>query len=401
MKATDQILGKQNTELSIFDPKRYYVKPARFFRHIVLYLNIALVILLLLSYISVFISPETFWPIAFFGLAYPFLLLLNLITMAFWIVLRRKEFLISLVMILMGWNYMAKIFQVPFHLHRKMAEPEMQDSANGSLQLKVLTYNVRAFNQYNWAKNPDAEREIIDLLSSQKADVICLQEFYTHDKNPFSTTQLFSKLEKTPYRNIYYVEGKDNRNRHGIAIFSAYPIARKGVLIFEENFNLAIYADIVAQHDTFRVYNCHLQSIRLLKKNLDFLDSMKFEYSEKQVGEIKDISVRLKDAYIKRAQQVDMIAMNINRCRHPLIICGDFNDTPISYTYHQLSKNLKDAFMEEGRGFGHTYQSFFPPVRIDYVLHSSRFSCLGFATIRRNYSDHYPLVARFQLNPAN
>lgn len=373
------------------------MKPVKLLHHTILYFNIAAVILLLFSYVSVYISPETFWPVAFFGLAYPFLLLLNLVAVVFWIILRRKEFLISLVVILLGWNDMAKIFQVPFHLHRKSA----QTVENGALQLKVVTYNVRAFNQYNWAKNPDAERQIVELLSNQKADVICLQEFYTHEKNPISTSQLLHKLGKTPYRHVYYVLGMASRNRHGIAIFSAYPIARKGVLIFEDNFNLAIYADIVAKHDTFRVYNCHLQSIRLLKKNLDFLDTMKFEYSEKQVGEIRDISVRLKDAYIKRAQQVDMIAMNINRCRHPLIICGDFNDTPISYTYHQLSNNLQDAFMEAGRGFGHTYQSFFPPVRIDYILHSNRFRCLGFATLRRNYSDHYPLAARFQLEAAD
>ena len=175
------------------------------------------------------------------------------------------------------------------------------------------------------------------------------------------------------------------------------PIVNKGVLLFADNRNVGIYADVMLNKDTIRIYNNHLQSISFIKRNYDFIDTAKFEYSDKQVVEIKDITEKLKDGFIKRSGQVEMLSSHMERCHFPKILCGDFNDTPVSYTYQQISRNMKDAFIESGRGFGQTYRGIFPSFRIDYILFSKKFDCTGFSTPEKKLSDHFPLIAKLKL----
>jgi endonuclease/exonuclease/phosphatase family metal-dependent hydrolase len=370
------------------------VKISRILSHVLQYVNLALAFLLLLCYLSVYVSPKFFWQLAFLGLAYPYILFINIIAVVFWIIFRKKEFLISLVVIALGWNFMARILQVPFHFHKTREAESISLNYSPPVQLKVLSYNVRAFNLYNWANDPEAESKILELLRTQKADVICLQEFFTREKGEINRKELMRMLSGTPFNHIYNFPSEDMDYRHGIVIFSIYPILNKGILLFGNTSNLSIYADILVNKDTFRIYNNHLQSIHFIKRNYDFMDTLKFKYTNRQVGEIRDISVRLRDAFIKRAMQVDMIGDHIKNCPYPVILCGDFNDTPVSYTYQRLSRNLDDAFIESGKGFGNTYKGIFPSFRIDYILYSRKFRCSGFATLKRNFSDHFPLVAR-------
>ncbi len=371
------------------------MKVSRLFQNVLFYINLGLVVLLLLSYSAAFVDPEFFWPTALFGLAYPFILILNIIAVFFWIFLRRMEFLISLIIILAGWTFLTRLIRIPFHFH-KLTETEAPIQSN-SKQLKILSFNVRAFNLYNWTNNLNTEQEIIDFLKTQRADVICLQEYFTRETGKISRRDLLNQLAGTPYTHVYYLTGRNKIYKHGIAIFSAFPIVNKGVLLFENSLNAGIYADILHFKDTIRVYNNHLQSIKLIKRNYDFIDTAKFEYNDRQVDEIMDISEKLKDGFVKRSHQVEMIKANMDRCHYPKILCGDFNDTPVSFTYQQVSENMKDAFIEAGKGFGRTYRGSVPSFRIDYILFSKEFECTGFATIEKNLSDHFPLIAKLNL----
>jgi len=107
--------------------------------------------------------------------------------------------------------------------------------------------------------------------------------------------------------------------------------------------------------------------------------------------------VKLKTAYIKRAEQVDSISAHINNCPHPVIVCGDFNDTPVSYAYRKLTRGLKDAFITTGKGLGNTYLGIFPSFRIDYILHSLDFVPLIFEKVNVELSDHYPIICILDL----
>jgi endonuclease/exonuclease/phosphatase family metal-dependent hydrolase len=138
------------------------------------------------------------------------------------------------------------------------------------------------------------------------------------------------------------------------------------------------------------VYNNHLQSIRLQKQNYAIFNKLNLR-EEKQLKEIKELSYQLRNAFIKRAEQVDVISRNIKESSYPVIVCGDFNDTPVSYTYHKMKGHLKDAYMESGAWAGNTYTGFFPSFRIDFIFYSSELESRAYNTHRVKFSDHYPV----------
>jgi endonuclease/exonuclease/phosphatase family metal-dependent hydrolase len=114
--------------------------------------------------------------------------------------------------------------------------------------------------------------------------------------------------------------------------------------------------------------------------------------------ELRDLSFSLKQGFARRAEQAIVVKEHINSSPYPVIVCGDFNDTPISYSYRKIRKGLKDAFVESGSGAGFTYKGKYPPNRIDYILFDDRLSSSGYISDRVKYSDHYPITAYFRIN---
>lgn len=360
----------------------------------ILYFNILLAIVLVLSHISVFISPEKIWHFAFLGLAYPYLLAANILLIVFWLLFRKKEFLISLIAIITGYNILTSIVQLNFKFLKKeeIKEKYTRNYRSDNYSIKILSYNVRAFNIYNWSHPKGAKDSILKFISDEDPDIICFQEYYTQEKGILSTSELYKALKNTPYRHIYYTIGEGQNSHYGIATFSSYPIVNKGVTRFENSFNISIYTDINVKGDTLRIFNSHLQSVHLNAQNYTFLDSLRLRYNDQQLNEILDISHRLKDAFVKRAQQADVLSEKISESPYPVIICGDFNDTPVSYTYKKIKSSLSDSFMEAGSGIGSTYSGIFPTFRIDYILHHSNMTALYTERVRLKLSDHYPIL---------
>lgn len=350
-------------------------------KQILTWTNIFLAFLLILSYASNFISPEKIWILAFFGLAYPFLLLLNLFFLIFWLWLRKKLFLISLMAILLGINNIGKYIQ-------------LNVSRNNSLSakncIKVLSYNVRIFNYYRWHKEKMVRDSILNFVRDQEPDILCFQEFHTTINPSESEAYLKERLNNTPNSHIAYLN-YNSSSKVGLATFTSKNIADTGQINFKGSVNFAIYTDIVDNHDTLRVYNVHLQSISLNKQHGFTIDSLK-HINNQRIDDMKDITSRLRYAFIKRAQQAKILADHIEKSPYPVILCGDFNDTPISYTYHTLLGSMKDAFRQSGRGVGKTYRGNFPSYRIDYVFHSKGLKSIHFNTFPVKYSDHLPVM---------
>jgi endonuclease/exonuclease/phosphatase family metal-dependent hydrolase len=358
-------------------------------RKILLILNLALAILLLVTYFSVYISPATSWVFAFIALTYPFILLLNMLFVIFWILFRKWLFLISLFCMLLGWNFLNRYFQ--FMLNR----PEKSMVGNS---VSLLTYNVRLFNYYQWNKDTTSWQKIVDFVHNENPDIACFQEFITLPGTNHDLDNLKKNLAPLDYSHVYYTDRVPRKINFGMGTFSRYPIVHKERIDFKESLNGCIASDILIGKDTIRVYNCHLQSIRLRGDYNDLLDSLIFNYSEKQLDELRDISDRMRQAYIQRAEQVDILARHIRASPYPVIVCGDFNDTPVSYTYHKISRNLKDAFIESGKGIGNTLRGNLPYVRIDYVLYSPPFRSNQYSSRKIPWSDHYPVMTRFTLD---
>lgn len=350
-------------------------------------LNILFAGLLLLSYASAYISPQTIWFMPFFGLAYPYFLLFNVLFVIFWAFRRRLFFLFSTFVILAGYSYLGRYFISPF----RKSEPLV-----GQSDFRLMSYNVRLFDYYRWSKIPDAGNRILEFIARENPDVVCFQEFMTTNKQSFTGAHIKQMLPELTYTYIVYKSKPANRLQIGSATFSRYPIAGRGEISFDNSTNLTIYTDIVVGVDTLRVFNNHLQSIRFKKRNLDFIDTLHLRYDDEHLTEIKEISNVMRDAYHKRSAQVRKLNAEIKQSPYPVIVCGDFNDTPVSYAYRKMRGDLIDAWLQAGRGAGYTYSGRLPSFRIDYIFHSDELVSHKFTRHRVEYSDHYPVHCDFE-----
>ena len=367
----------------------------RLIRRILIFINILLAGVLLLSYLSVHVSPARYWMFAFLGLSYPYLLSLNILFCIFWLLFLKWEFVLSLAAILIGWNQLANLVQFHFRSGEEQVQAKnlsRQERIDQGL-IKVLSFNVHAFNLYNWNKDPESLNNILDFIKKEDPDILCIQEFYAEKQGKVTLNDVHRALKKTPYKHIYYTIDGESNGKYGIATFSSLPVAGKGVISFDNTLNACIFTNILAGEDTLRIYNNHLQSIYLEQRNYLLLDSLSLRYNEEQINELKDISFRIRRAFVKRALQADKIADHMRNTPYPAIVCGDFNDTPSSYTYHKLRNGLADAFVEAGSGFGNTYEGSFPSFRIDYILHDKSMETVYFKRIKTRLSDHYPLIS--------
>jgi len=364
-------------------------KGHKFLRRLMLILNILAVIALLLAYAASYISPARYWFFAFFGLSYPYLLLLNLFFVLVWLLFWKRYIWISILVLLLGFNQILSIMQ-----YRK---PSSQNVPVGSM--KILSFNVHSLYEIHKSKGKGRMlSKVTDFLIQQNPDILCIQEFFLRSEDSLKVVQKFTGgLHANYYSLKNYVEIKDKRKIFAIATFSRYPITGMGHLRINNRNIFAIYTDLVMGRDTVRVYNIHLESIRFGKNDYSFYAQLtdqakeqddNFDLSE---GFFK-IFLKLKKAFVMRAKQVDVLKENIDRSPYPVIICGDFNDTPASYTYHRMTSDFHDSFCKAGSGFlGSTYAGNFPSFRIDYILYDDAFTAFNYSKNSIGLSDHYPV----------
>ncbi len=334
---------------------------------------------LLISYLAVHISPGDFILPAYFGLAYPYLLLVNIILVIVWAMLLRFEAFISLAVILLGLNH--------FSNYIKLSQP----SGTKEGAFKMISYNVRLFNYYETRNGPGSEKKVFDFIRAQDCDIICMQEYFVQG-DPSANEKLAKSMLGGKYHSHIKLIGRGKNRYYGIATYSRFPIVRKGEIIHPGSSSLTIFTDVVIQNDTFRIYNNHLQSFRLKKMEKSLLEEMTSEEKE-TIEEVKSLSVRLKNGFVRRSLQAQVVKDHINSSKYPVIVAGDFNDTPVSYTYRKIRRGLNDSFVNSGYGAGFTYKGNYPPNRIDYILYGDPLINNHFDILKVKYSDHYPIVA--------
>lgn len=351
---------------------------------IFLSVNVLFAFALLISYLAVIINPGHFAFPALFGLAYPYLLLVNIIFILVWAVFLKIEALISLLVIIAGINH--------FSNYIKLGKP----SGDKTGTFKVLSYNVRLFNHFENKINANSEKEILELIRNRQPDIICLQEFYFMG-NPEQKENTFMNYLGSKYHSHLKIIGSGKDRHYGIITISKFPIINKGDIVHPGSPSLSIYSDIIIENDTFRIYNNHLQSFRLKNTVNHFLSEIKGLSNEKETfSELKSISLSLTKGFVYRAVQAKVLKGHINKSPHPVIVIGDFNDTPVSYSYRKIREGLNDAFITSGYGAGFTYKGNYPANRIDYILYDGILDCRQFDIIKIRYSDHYPIVAYFR-----
>ncbi|MCB0376606.1 MAG: endonuclease/exonuclease/phosphatase family protein, partial [Sinomicrobium sp.] len=303
------------------------------FDRVVFFFNALCAALLLFSYTLPHAFPERFPMLSVLGLTLPVFMILNLAFLIYWLARLRRQGLLSLLVLLIGYSHIASFY--------KFSGNDTIEKVPGSVS--VMTYNVRLFNAYRWIDDDSVAENIVALINNASPDILCIQEFHL-DKAP-----AFSRY---PYQ---YIASKNPGQKNGQAVFSRFPIVNKGSLEFPHTGNNAIYVDVVKGKDTVRVYNLHLESLRIHPER----EELTREGPER-------LYKRLSTAFSAQQQQVAIVAAHKEKCRYKKIICGDFNNTPYSNVYRRLKKDMNDTFKEAGRGFGRTFNFSYFPIRIDF-----------------------------------
>lgn len=355
---------------------------------LLLSLNIISGVALLLALSSAYVNPIKWWLPSLAGLAYPQILLLNVLFFILWLFLSKRFMLVSLIFLVPGLVEFPNHFQINF--------PELP----WNREIKIMSLNVRNFDLYNWSANKKTRDKILHVIKSRDAEIICLQEFFntTDPKHDFKTLDTILEFENDYNSHVQYTATVKETEHWGIATFTNFPIVGKGVVEFtDSSHNVCIYTDVNIGYRTYRVYNMHLASVRFGQEDYKYLEEVVQEGKDPNVNSSKNLLNKLHNAFERRAIQVDLIRAHMNKSPYPIIVCGDFNDTPTSYSYYQISKGLNDTFKMKGKGFGSTYNGSLPYLRIDYIFTDPVFKILNHEVINANISDHYPICTSVEI----
>lgn len=364
-----------------------------FLHKVLLVANFLAIVALLFSYCATAINPLTTWYFTMFGLAYPFILLANVLFLLLWLFLKRWYFIYSLVFILVGYQPLTRTFGF-----RLATENDVLTDSN---TLKLMTYNVHNFRTQEGLLDTTLTNDFLGLIKNESPDVVAFQEFFSRQKGKYNFKDSVFKL--LDFKSYYFTKTDSNDYEYtGIAIFSKYPIKARGAILFEtsEGGNKAIWADIEKNDQLIRVYSVHLASISFQPEDYVFIQEVKTDINHgKDVASSKRIVRKLKVAFEKRSKEVKALKEHFASCTIPYLVLGDFNDTPASYTLAQMTQGLKNAFQEKGAGLAKTYNGDFPNFQIDYILATPHFDVKTYKIIKENYSDHYPIRVNVSLRP--
>ncbi len=324
---------------------------------ILYFINSIFALLLLIGYAIPYIKPQTLNSLSGFSLLTPLFVMVNLAFLAYWILRLKRIFLLPLIVLLIGFNNIPRLYKL--NAKRVILTDD----------IKVMSYNVRMFNKYDWIKKDSIKEKINTLIAEKSPDILCLQEYAP---NP--------ELEAMfPHKYITY--SKNNHN-FGHAIFSQFPIIRKENLDFKDSSNNILYADILIGRDSLRIYNIHLESLRIKPQINELNEETALKLSE-----------RISRVFNKQQDQVLTFLDHQQKTENKVIVMGDFNNTAYSWVYRQLLKGKNDAFVIAGKGFDKTYDYPFP-IRIDFILPDDSIEVNHFKRYQNKYSDHFAIMAR-------
>lgn len=331
---------------------------------------------LLLSYLALFVNPVHFPLPAFFGMFFIPIAAINLFLFLVALIRRSRSAWIPLVILLPSLLFLDSYV----HLGNKQV-----NEVRGTQGLRMMTYNVGQFAVHKDELDRRAcQQHILDYIRQEQPDVVCMQEFYISD-----TSRLHTILKEYPYRHKHFFRLRSGAWFGNLTV-SRYPIVDQGRISFKGSTNLSIWTDIQLGKEIIRFYNNHLESFNISFSAI--IKNLSRGGSEIISEEWNQLQTKMTRSNLRRVEQVDVVLEHIAQSPYPAVVCGDFNDTPMSYTYRQLSRGRKDTFIEAGEYLAGTYATFWPLLRIDYVLVPESYYVLHHRTPRLEWSDHYPVV---------
>ncbi|MDH6304969.1 endonuclease/exonuclease/phosphatase family metal-dependent hydrolase [Parabacteroides sp. PF5-5] len=358
-----------------------------FFKSIIQYFfviaNVLAALLLIVSAYSDYVSPNRSLFFSYIGLIFPFICLMNACFLVYWIILHQWKFLlIGVIAFVVCWKPVRSYF--PLHIKSK---PVPEEGV-----IKVLTYNVMGFAYKDHTK--EEPNEIVRYIINSEADIVCLQECHIN-KSKITEKKLNNALGMYPYHSFVPLQSKN----WGLAVYSKFPILKSRKIEYGSEYNGSAVHELDINGKSMTLINNHLESFKLTMDDKtrysDFIKGVGPETFDELKGTIQR---KLGPAFLIRAKQARIIADEIQRAKSDyLLVCGDFNDTPVSYAHRKIQGSLLDAFAESGRGLGVTYNQNFFWFRIDHILYSANMQAINCRVGHVKYSDHYPVYCYLKL----
>ena len=330
----------------------------------------------ILSYTSVFISPSIFWPAVFASYAIPGVLILNLILLLIILFFKRRIVVFPVVALLLGLPFI--LITYSFKGEKSSKKPDFS----------ILSFNTKFFGKLK--ANDDFSFDMIKWAAMDTSDIKCFQEYSTNSSGKvLDITQQFSEQGYNYF--TYSTKMKDAEHNAGLAIFSKYKILDSGYVWQNHgSINAGIFVDINFRQDTIRIYNVHMESMALHLRQ--------YKDPDRYQSKLKSLVFKLKDGAEKRSSQIDKLIAHTKKCPYPYIIGGDFNETPYSYNYFKLKRHFNNAFEDSGNGFGFSFNSILFFLRIDHQFYDNKIEAINYRVDRNmKISDHFPAKGYYRL----
>ncbi len=355
---------------------------ARLFDWLLLLVTIAVVVAMILTLFVPYITPSDIWLFPVLGLLAPGIYVMTIVLMLYWVIRWRWQLAVALLLLVVCGSFKVSLFFRP-EIQRNHGVAKFDRSS-----FKVMTYNVRNF--YNNAGQTSVA-DVVTLIDTLSPDVICLQEFNSRLADQNDAFTRLGELYRITSFEQFESSGAARESQLLVLTKPRFKVLRSGVVQAPRS---SVWVDLLFAGDTIRLYNNHLRSTAINASDDRFITDKLFLSDTAREEKVRSIVRRFGANSVLRAQQADTIALAMAAVRGRRIVCGDFNDTPMSYVYRTMSRGLDDSFSVCGRGYSSTFRGFYNMLRIDYVLNSKGLEPLSYEVVDVDYSDHRPVLVR-------
>lgn len=346
------------------------------------------ILILLTSAWLPLLNPGRYWVSGFAALVFPIVFLFCLLTLPLlWFWRQQKKYFFALG-IALALCIRPALNTWGLHFSPKT---DLRIEA-GSNDFTLMTYNSSSMGLQGYKINQSLRSAIFRQIADASPDIVCLQEFYTND-GPEKSHNIDSLRQIGQYPYHYFAPDHTNWDtwHYGIALFSRYPVAAATMILSDSlaprSGRSFLQADVIVHGDTLRIFSVQFTSYMLERSDLRLTG----------LQQLMNLGSKMKATFRRRASQVEQLKALIAASPYPVIVAGDFNDTPASYSYRVAAAGLQDAFLATGTGWGRTLSYLSPTLRIDYILPDRHFSIKGCRVPEMPQSEHFPVISRLSL----
>lgn len=356
--------------------------------------HILLAILLLCSAFLPRLHPQWFALGALAGIPFLFLVVSMLCFVPVWLLCDKKYYLLSLAALLVCLQPLS------VSLGGRLFARSTTPAGNGN-SFRLMTFNASSLGLKHYREDTAVQNKVYRTIQQANPDILCLQEFYS-GRQYNRTNNLDSICQVMDYPSCFFTADVHRWEQVflGIALYTRFPILQARAIAVdstqEGSGHSILEADLLMHGDTVRLYTVQLKSYMFTDKDFAAIRRIR-QLQDLTLTSTRHILSRMSHTVIPRAYEADTLHALIARSPYPVVLCGDFNDVPVSYTYNVLSSGMQDAFLAQGWGIGRTYRTMAPTLRIDYILTDPRLYCEAYNTFPHPLFEHTPVMATLHL----